>query len=159
VVKRRQHAQIDDGHRSSFNGAAIEGLPLMSTRGVLSSPSQRKIIATFSLVAIVCLILVITGIYKYAPQTRGWKLTSEVLVAFTSSAMFAFLSATFLHFFTDPYEMASTYLVPADIGPGSKLLQKAAQIINFMSGQVGIFGPRCYHFSKRRQPTPACTSV
>jgi hypothetical protein len=98
----------------------------MSTRGLLSSPSQRKIIATFSLTAIACLILAITGIYKYAPQTRGWKLTSEVLVAFTSSAMFAFLSATFLHFFTDPYEMeASTYLLPSDIGSRLKALAES----------------------------------
>lgn len=98
----------------------------MSTRGLLSSLSQRRVIVTFSLIAIVSLILAITGIYKYAPQTRGWKLLSDILIAFTTSASFAFLSGVFLHFFTDPYEEeASTYLLPADIGNALKALAES----------------------------------
>jgi hypothetical protein len=88
----------------------------MSTRGILGSPYQRRVIVTFSLGAISVLLLFVILINALTPETRAWKLVSDVLVALTASAMFALLSAGLLHFFTDPSGVeASTLLLPGDI--------------------------------------------
>jgi hypothetical protein len=90
----------------------------MPNRGILSSPYQRRVIATFSIICILVLIAALFVIYFFAPETRGWKLVSDILVALTTSAAFAFASAVFLYFFTDPFDLeASTQVLPKDIGP------------------------------------------
>lgn len=106
----------------------------MSTRGILSSPYQRRVIVTFSLVAIVVLLLFVILVNDLTPETRAWKLVSDILVALTMSAMFALLSAGLLHFFTDPSEVeASTQLLPGDIdGALDALARSAADYILYV---------------------------
>ncbi len=106
----------------------------MSTRGILSSPYQRRVIVTFSLVAIVGLLLAVILVNALTPETRAWNLLSNILVALTASAMFALLSAGLLHFFTDPSEIeASTQLLPGDIdGALDALARSAADYILYV---------------------------
>src|SRR5436190_20648089 len=99
----------------------------MPNRGILSSPYQRRVIAAFSIICILALIAALFVIYFFAPETRGWKLISDILVALTTSAAFAFASAAFLYFFTDPFDLeASTQVVPKDIGPALNALASNA---------------------------------
>ena len=73
------------------------------------------------------LIAALVVIYFFAPETRGWKLVSDILVALTTSAAFAFASAAFLYFFTDPFDLdASTQVLPKDIGPALDALASNA---------------------------------
>jgi hypothetical protein len=106
----------------------------MSTRGILSSPYQRRVIVTFSIVAIAILLLLVILLNALTPETRAWKLVSDILVALTASAMFAVLSVDLLHFFTDPSEIeASTQLLPGDIdGALDTLARSAADYILYV---------------------------
>ena len=106
----------------------------MSTRGILSSPYQRRVIVTFSLVAIAGLLLFVILVNALTPETRAWNLVSDILVALTASAMFALLSVGLLHFFTDPSEVeASTQLLPGDIdGALDALARSAADYILYV---------------------------
>jgi hypothetical protein len=110
----------------------------MSTRGILGSPYQRRVIVTFSLVAIAILLLFVILVNALTPETRAWKLVSDILVALTASAMFALLSAGLLHFFTDPSEVeASTQLLPGDIDGALDALARSAAdyILNVRTGR------------------------
>jgi hypothetical protein len=99
----------------------------MSTRGILSSAYQRKVIVAFALVAIAVLLLAVVLVNSLTPETRAWKLISDILVALTTSAMFALLSAGLLHFFTDPSEVeASIQLLPGDIDEALDALARNA---------------------------------
>lgn len=99
----------------------------MSTRGILSSPYQRRVIVTFSLIAIAVLLLLVILLNALTSETRAWKLVSDILVALTASAMFALLSAGLLHFFTDPSEVeTSTQLLPGDIDGALESLARSA---------------------------------
>jgi hypothetical protein len=99
----------------------------MSTRGILSSRYQRRVIVTFSLIAIAVLLLFVILVNALTPDTRAWKLISDILVALTTSAMFALLSAGLLHFFTDPSEVeASIQLLPGDIDEALDALARNA---------------------------------
>jgi hypothetical protein len=99
----------------------------MSTRGILSSTYQRKVIVAFALVAIAVLLLAVVLVNSLTPETRAWKLISDILVALTTSAMFALLSAGLLHFFTDPSEVeASIQLLPGDIDKALDALARNA---------------------------------
>jgi hypothetical protein len=99
----------------------------MSTRGILSSPYQRRVIVTFSLGAILILLLLVILLNAFTPETRAWKLVSDILVALTTSAMFALLSAGLLHFFTDPSDIeSSTTLLPGDIDRALDTLARSA---------------------------------
>lgn len=106
----------------------------MSTRGILSSPYQRRVITTFSLIAIVVLLLLVILLNALTAETRTWKLVSDILLALTASAMFALLSAGLIHFFTDPSEIeASTQLLPGDIdGALDALARSAADYILYV---------------------------
>jgi hypothetical protein len=61
----------------------------MSTRGILGSPYQRRVIVTFSLGAISVLLLFVILINALTLETRAWKLVSDVLVALTASGAIA----------------------------------------------------------------------
>jgi hypothetical protein len=99
----------------------------MSSRGILSSPYQRRVIVTFSLIAIAALLLSAILVNAFTPETRAWQLVSNILVALTSSAMFALLSAGLLQFFTDPSQVeSSTLLLPGDIDRALNALAYAA---------------------------------
>jgi hypothetical protein len=99
----------------------------MSSRGILSSPYQRRVIITFSLVAIGALLISAVLVNAFTPETRAWKLVSDILVALTSSAMFAFLSASLLQFFTDPSKIErSALLLPGDIDRALSALAHSA---------------------------------
>lgn len=99
----------------------------MSARGILSSPYQRRVIATSSIVSIILLLVCVILINAYAPETRRWDLLSAILVAVTGSAMFALLSAALLSFFSDPAEIeASTQLLPRDIAGALDALARGA---------------------------------
>src|SRR3984893_2700257 len=106
----------------------------MSTRGILSSPYQRRVIVTFSLVAIAGRLLFVILVNALTRETRAWNLVSDILVALTASAMFALLSVGLLHFFTDPSEVeASTQLLLGDIdGALDALARSAADYILYV---------------------------
>src|SRR5271169_2026001 len=109
----------------------------MSTRGILSSPYQRRVIVTFSLVSIAVLLLLLILLNALTPETRAWQLVSNILVALTGSAMFALLSAGLLHFFTDPSEVeASTQLLPGDIDGALDTLARGAADYICPNGQA-----------------------
>jgi phosphate/sulfate permease len=89
----------------------------MSTRGILASPYQRRVIISVSLLSIAALIVCAILLTLLTPETRWWKLVYDIIVALNASAMFAFFSAALLYFFTDPREVeASTEVLPQDIG-------------------------------------------
>ena len=99
----------------------------MSARGILSSPYQRRVIVAFSLASIAILILLVIVVNAFTPETRTWKLVSDIFVALTASAVFALLSAGLLHFFTDPSEVeAATQLLPRDIDAALDALARSA---------------------------------
>lgn len=99
----------------------------MSTQGILSSRYQRRVIVTFALAAIAVLLLFVILVNALTPETRAWKLVSDILVALTTSAMFALLSAGLLHFFTDPSQIeASIQLLPGDIDGALEALARSA---------------------------------
>jgi hypothetical protein len=80
------------------------------------------------------LLLFVILVNALTPETRTWNLASNILVALATSAMFAFLSAALLHFFTDPSEVeASTQLLPGDIeGALDALARSAADYIIYV---------------------------
>src|ERR1700730_5112389 len=131
----------------------------MSTRGILSSPYQRRVIVTFSLVAIAGLLLFVILVNALTPETRAWNLVSDILVALTASAMFALLSVCLLHFFTDPSEVeASTQLLPGDIdGALDALARSAADYILYVrTGRH--FRAKVLRFSSKKQTPVAGAS-
>jgi hypothetical protein len=107
----------------------------MSTRGILGSPYQRRVIVTFSLVAIAILLLFVILVNALTPETRAWKLVSDILVALTASAMFALLSAGLLRRFRLFGQLPGRNKLK---GPGSRLLVSFFPEIKFILSSCGV---------------------
>jgi len=90
----------------------------MSLFGILSSPSQRRTFLLVSGLIILISAIVIWGISKFAPDTRGWNGLFSLLISMLASGVFALVSGLFIsYFFEDPTEMvAQSILLPQDIG-------------------------------------------
>ena len=89
------------------------------------------------------------------------------MVALTTSAMFALLSAGLLHFFTDPSEIeASTVLLPGDIdGALDTLARSATSYMLCVSERGDILEPKVLPLlvekakaARRRIKTRSCSS-
>ena len=94
----------------------------MSLPGMLSSASQRFHFTVISCLVVLSLFLFALLVYLVAPDTRGWNLLLNVVLAILSSTIFAIVTAFFIrYFFDDPFEMsAANRLLPKDIGPALK---------------------------------------
>jgi len=90
----------------------------MSLAGVLSSRYQRKLLLLASFL-IILLFLALTAFFWYmTPETRGWGIIIDFLVAIVASSVFALLSALYItYFFKDPFELdQARKILPQDIG-------------------------------------------
>jgi hypothetical protein len=90
----------------------------MSLPGIMSSPYQRNLLLLASILIILLFSVVVVILWYVTPETRGWNLVIDFLVAIVASAIFALASALYLaFFFKDPFELASaSKLLPQDIG-------------------------------------------
>ena len=103
----------------------------MSLSGVISSPYQRKLFIFTSSLIISVSIIVSWVLYYITPETRGWNIIIDFLVAIVASATFALVSAMYIaFFFRDPFEIASAVkILPQDID--QTLIQMAQKATDY----------------------------
>jgi len=90
----------------------------MSVTGIMSSPSQRRLLLLIWVVLIVALGAAILLVFVLTKDARGPNLILNFLLAFETSATFALAATVFLsYYFKDPFDIeSSSILLPQDIG-------------------------------------------
>jgi len=89
----------------------------MTLKGVLSSPSQRRVFLLASGLIILISWIGIGAMTTWAPDTRGWDALNSMLISVVAAGVFALVSGLYIsYFFVDPTEEAAkTILLPEDI--------------------------------------------
>lgn len=103
----------------------------MSISGIISSPSQRRLLFTLSLLLILLCCIAVAALYELSPDTRGWNVLISFFVGIATSGMLALFSVFYLYFFfADPFDIATaSQLLPTDIG--AALEQAAASATEY----------------------------
>ena len=101
---------------------------LMSLYGIFSSPSQRRLFLLTSVLIVFGFVSIIWLVNNWSPDTRGWNLFLDLLVALVSSAIFVIIAALYIrHFFSDPYQISlANKLLPQDIGQALSEMAESA---------------------------------
>jgi hypothetical protein len=102
----------------TFSSARNAGFAQMSVTGVMSSPSQRRLLLVIWVALIVGLGLAVLLVFFLTADSRGPNLILNFLLAFETSAIFALTATIFLsYYFKDPFGIEkSAVLLPQDIG-------------------------------------------
>ena len=100
----------------------------MSLYGIFSSPWQRRLFLLTSALILLVFVISIFVVNNWSPDTRGWSLFLDLLVALVSSALFVIIAALYIrYFFSDPDQISlANKLLPQDIGPALSEMAKSA---------------------------------